>query len=317
MEILFKNTEELRKHISFLYATADFEALRTDIVTATEDVITYVGRGIYEQAVSAYNHEFIEEFAELVEYFQLPIALLAYRYYSQNNDVSHEATGRKIKIDKESETMPWEWQIERDDNAILKKANRAIDRLIDFLDDHISYFKVWGISEQRKDKNELFVRSAKEFNQVVPIDESRLFFIRVLPFVRQADKEIVTYIGQERYDAIKTILRDNNYFLTAEQRTIVELARDIIPQLVMAKAVRRFAVQILPDCVVSRFSASSQSLKASSIVSSEMLIMQEGIYQADANKAIVRLQQYIRKISPLAVSPVEDSPCLDKKYFSV
>ena len=47
MNLLFNDIDELRKHISFLYATAEFYSLRSDLLLATEDLILVVGEYIF------------------------------------------------------------------------------------------------------------------------------------------------------------------------------------------------------------------------------------------------------------------------------
>lgn len=69
---------------------------------------------------------------------------------------------------------------------------------------------------------------------MIPIDRSRYFFLRVLPFVRSVDRDMVKYIGKERYDAIKDSMRTGTP--SGEQERVIELCREVVPHLVMAKA---------------------------------------------------------------------------------
>ena len=158
---------------------------------------------------------------ELIRRFQLPIALNAYLSWSRNQDVSHEEDGRKVKIDKESESLPWQWMLDRDDAGIRDKAGKAVDRLIAFLDKNVESIVEWKESDQRKDMRSLFVSNATEFDNVIPIDRSRYFFLRVLPFVRSVDRDMVKYIGKERYEEIKEAMRAG--VLTEGQERVVEL----------------------------------------------------------------------------------------------
>ncbi|MFR7877250.1 MAG: hypothetical protein ACLU4J_13150 [Butyricimonas paravirosa] len=92
-----------------LYATAKLDSFMLDIELATEDLIEVLGEKIYDRVLKAYNDGEQQEFdVELIRRFQLPIALNAYLSWSRNQDVSHEEDGRKVKIDKESESLPWQ-----------------------------------------------------------------------------------------------------------------------------------------------------------------------------------------------------------------
>ncbi len=319
MEILFKSIEDVKEHIGWLYASSNFPALRTDLELASEDVAALVGEEVYARAVKYYNSTdvILDVDKELIRMFQLPIALLAYLSYAENGDISHETDGRKVKIDRDSETMPWEWQIERDDAAILKKANKTIDRLIDFLDKNIDRLPEWKNSEQRKDMLSLFIRSAKQFDEIVPIDHSRQFFIRVLPFVRQEDRELIAFLGRTRYDALKEAMAGE--VITGEQEEIIRLCQEIIPHKVMAKAVRRFAVKVLPDSVVTKFYSERQTMKATTPASAEQVRAAEMFFQADAIKAVTRLQEYLRKLNPRPdrKQDREETDYTKEKFFTV
>ena len=138
MKMLFENIEEFRACVPWLYATAKLDSFVLDIELATEDLIDVLGEEIYERVLKAYTGEDEQELnVELIRRFQLPIALTAYLSWSRNQDVSHEEDGRKVKIDKESECLPWQWMLDRDDAGIRDKAGKAVDRLIAFMDKNV------------------------------------------------------------------------------------------------------------------------------------------------------------------------------------
>ena len=66
------------------------------------------------EAAEAYDED---EKPELVAAVRLPVACLALMRYAKLSSVSHESTGRKVKID-DNERSPYEWQIDRDDRAM-------------------------------------------------------------------------------------------------------------------------------------------------------------------------------------------------------
>lgn len=296
MKILFRDIEEFRACVPWLYATAELSRFVLDIELATEELIEVLGEKVYERVVVAYemvDRDEMEE--ELVCCFQLPVALSAYLSYSANGDVSHSEDGRKVKIDKESESLPWQWMIDQDNAAIRAKVGKAVDRLIVFLDKHVEEIPEWKESVQRKGMNELFVRNAAEFDEVVPIDRSRYFFLRVLSFVRSVDRDMAKYVGRDRYGELKEAMRAG--CLTGEQGRIVELCREVVPHLVMAKAVRRFSVKVLPDSVVMRFDSERQTKGASLPASLDLISVMENVYNGDARRGITELQGYIKEIS--------------------
>ncbi len=309
MDSLFNNIEEFKECVPWLYATADLTSFKMDIELAVEDIKEVVGNDIYKLALSGDN-------MDLTRRFRLPVALFAYMSYSENADVSHEEDGRKVKIDKESESLPWEWMIERDNIAMIKKANKAVDRLVAYLDENIDSIEVWRNSEQRKDIAKLFVKNATEFDNVVPIDRSRAFFLRVLPFVRSVDRDMQKYIGKEQFSALKIAMEVGE--LNDEQIKIVELCREIVPHLVMSKAVRRLAIKVLPDSVVTRFDSERQTMKASTPASWDLITSMETVFFNDANTGITNLQTFLKETNPdKSTYERKDTDYRHEKFFTV
>lgn len=318
MKMLFKDIEEFRACVPWLYASAELDKFILDIELATEELIEVLGDGVYDRVASAHESETRGDLdVELIRCFQLPVALSAYLSYSANGDVSHEEDGRKVKIDKDSESIPWQWMLDKDDAAIRMKLGRAVDRLIAFLDKHVEEITEWKDSEQRKGMNVLFVRSAAEFDDVVPIDRSRYFFLRVLPFVRAVDRDMVKYVGKDRFRELKEAMAGGS--LTGEQERMVELCREVVPHLVMARAVRRFSVKVLPDSVVTRFDSERQTKGASLPASLDLIGVMENVYNGDAKRGIVELQAYVKEITPVNESTHErkETDYRNEKFFTV
>ena len=316
MKLLFKDINELREQASFIYKTQSIDNFKSDLIVATEDIISIVGEDIYKYAVSAYEEKEPSDInKELISLFRYPIAMLASLSFAKNTDISHEDTGRKVKISDDAEKIPWEWQIANDNQAMLDKGNRGIDRLIEFLDKNIEEFPNWKDSEQRKGIASLFIKSAKEFDVIVPIDSSRLFYQRVLPFIRKEDKNLAAYIGADRYKELKEAMKADK--CTEEQKELIALCREIIPHQVMAVAVRRLAVQVLPHSVVMRFTSSTGTMKASTPVTAEMIASIERSYAIEANNEIMSLQAYITKTSPKTSQSVKYKSDPNDKHFSL
>jgi hypothetical protein len=80
----------------------------------------------------------------LVHHIQLPVAYYAWYNFSQHLDVTHGEDGRKVILDKENESMAWEWMLHRDDDAVINKAHKTTDRLIAFLEENEDELIVTG-----------------------------------------------------------------------------------------------------------------------------------------------------------------------------
>jgi hypothetical protein len=330
MELLFKTTEDVKIHVGWLYASTNFAALQSDLEMATEDVCAVIGNAVYNRALehltsptagggsgsgsgsgSGIDMSAIDD--ELVRLIQLPVALLAVLSYMENADISHESDGRKVKINKEEESIPWEWMINKDNAAMLRKGNRAIDRLVAYLDAHVDVLSEWAESDQRKDMKALFVPDAATFDGIVPIDNSRVFYIRTLAFNRKEDRNLQSLLGV-LYPALKAAMQSTDS-LSANNKSLLDLCQECIVYGTMAKAVRHFSVKVLPDSVAQHFDASSQTQKASQAATQALITALEQVYLEDQERTEKRLAYLVKKIAGTTASIYKKDYSNDK-FFS-
>lgn len=278
--------DELKSITGFMYSYNKFENIRTDIELAQEDLERIIGAEVMELAEDHYNSEDYQQPTEepeepvedppgptppgggepippgagedetptpsnelltsLVNHIQLPVAYHAIHSFSQNTDISHEDSGRKVKIDAEREKLPWEWMLEKDEKAILKKAYRTTDRLINFLDKHIEYFPEWAESDARSNIKGQFISSVDDF--IYPIDNSRRFLITIRSFIDEAErKHIRPVLGDTLYQEIKTALASEEGY--TDTNVLLPLIRVPLSLFAMSIAVDRLALQVLPEGV--------------------------------------------------------------------
>jgi len=319
--MLFKTIDELKKATGFLYANNDLENITTDLELAEEDLRILVGDDIINTAIDHYESEEFESpnptpegdedvpdyeiLTKLVKYIQLPVAYFAIHSFYQNTDVSHEDTGRKVKIDAEREKLPWEWMLERDENAILKKAHRTTDRMINFLEQNIEKFPDWANSDNRKEIKGQFIASAAEFHAVYPIDYSRRFFLTISPFIREAERKYIKpVLGEDVFDVMKTAMGtlpdpDAEPPVTAFADTdgLLPLIRVPLALYAMSIAVTRLSLEVLPEGVFQNLVSErlTQNAKVPATAQDRFEISKS--LQTRANDELRFLQEKIRKIA--------------------
>ena len=120
------------------FANNDFSVIRADIDQATDDLCAVIGKAVYLRAEQSYLETSTSEpDATLVELVQRPIAILASLRFFRKNDISHEDSGRKVKLASDgTDKIPWEWQLDRDDAIMLEQYYSAVERLIRYLNEH-------------------------------------------------------------------------------------------------------------------------------------------------------------------------------------
>lgn len=257
--MIIKDNKTLRACTSSWYESNNFERIAQDIELETEELAKIVGDDIIElaQEIADKANPTGDEL-NLLKRVQLPIALMATHRFNQSNIVSHDQSTRKIKVDKENETVPWEWMLDRDDAAHLSKAQRAVDRLIHYLDK--TKPEEWEGSPAKEATKKLFVNNTAVFGEYYPIDNSARFYHLAAPLLREVQiRRIKEALYTDYYPLLKSFQEGK---LDEYQEELLDLARRAQCLSTIALAVRRLNIKVLPDGVAKAIYSQSQSTNA-------------------------------------------------------
>lgn len=318
--IFNKNTlgnEELQILTGSYYKSNEFDKISVKIMLASEDLALLISQEVFDKAETHYLSENYQadsvpepvesgsgsggqglpapDYAfldKLVQAIQLPIAFLATFWHYQGNDLSHEDSGRKNKIDKTSESIAWEWQYNRDDAAAMRNYQKAFDRLIRFLNANADKLPEWKNSTAKKESLSLFINTAEHFNRLFAIDDSPVFFLRLAPVMREIErKHIKPILGSEKFNELKTLIQSGEEISEPNQE-LIDFICDPIPLLTMSMAVKRFSLTVIPEGVVQNFFSASQSAKASIPVTIDLVNAVSKSLWKDGEFALNELKKY-------------------------
>ena len=300
MQIVFNKadngSQELEKITGNFYQNNAFDKIEIELNLATEEVIKLIGLPVYTLAQNYYYtppSTEVLQIKNLLSHVQMAVAhKAAYNYY-QLSIVSHEDNGRKLKVDKNNEVVPWEWMLDRDDQANLNKAYRMIDRLLAFLDE--SPITEWHNSDFKKQAKKLFVSNTGTFNEFFPIDDSGRFYATVTPFLTQIQQTTLkNAIGETKYLDISTKYQSNIISSEAD-KTLLRLLQEAQVLLCMVKAVQRLAVKVLPDGVVQQYKSMLPSRNASQAVLDSTFKLFVDKIEREANQALDTLKAFTKE----------------------
>lgn len=289
MKRIINNIQEIADLTGNHFPSGRFSTIRADIDLETETIIRLIGQEVFEKALNLYIEPSEEkpspEQNKIVQHVQLPIATMAALRYYQSTLVTHGDNGRKVQISSH-EKMAWEWMIEADDMAQLRKAQAATDRLINYLEKE--EVPEWLTSDARTEARSLFVNSTELFQRTFPIDNSPTFFYTVTPFLRIIQNtEIRPQMGDD-YPVLLESWRTNS--VSEEKLPLLELIQQAMILLAMGMASRRLSIQVLPESVVQIFR--TQSVKSSKPAFEQAIqrfredIMEEGLELLDKAKRL-------------------------------
>lgn len=317
--LLNKNNEgavELQRLVGTYFRSNDFSVIQSEIEAAESAVRRLIGNDLFARAEAFYNAAGFDGQADttdhrLVRAVQAPVAQLAMMRFYQQNILSHEDGGRKVKIHEGSEKMPWQWQYDRDDDALQDKYYRALDALYLFLDENLDEIPEWAAAPQRRELARCFVRDLTTFQKVFPLEDSYRMFYLLVPFMLEAQERI-----------IRPVVGDEAYARMAADEVPVDLAEQYaaaqrcIPLHAIITAVRRMSVRILPTMIVRRFAASFQGGRGAQMddVATQRLLQTLEHEAVDAKtelqKAVTKCRQPVRPEDLLPKNSSSNKFCL-------
>lgn len=307
MKLLFekvagKGNEELKSLLGFLDLDLKFANIKAKIITATNDVINLIGKETYDLAVAEYEKADDDNTKndDLIFNVRNPIAIQAYKKFAPHNDVSHTNKGRINRIEDKEKT-PFEWMINKDNEALERSYYEALDDLIKYLDENIVS---WKETDQYKSTHSLFIANAADFDQFFPIGNSRLLVLKLAPGIRQAENnDIKPRIGESLFTALKADPSTNE--------ALVYKIKEVCAYKALAWAMRRLSVQLFPEGVLQGFTSERMTIKATKAPEFNEAFSAAFYFDADAKKALNDLESMITKLNaPLVVveplSPIAD-----------
>lgn len=279
-------TEEMQRYFSHIPGTIDFVEMQADIEDAQEELEKYVGREVIERAVAHYRSESFERaldlsyeypdeagsgsggdesgsgtnertlretdalYDQLVYRVQKAVTLMGYREFALNNDATHTKTGRMARMDKETDDWT-EKLIDRDDWALQRKIQKAIDLLTKFVDEN--QLAEWLASDAYSLTRELLVWNADCFHQFHPIDYSQRLFMLMVPFIRSIQQEYIEpALGTTRFAALLAMVKANGVAEAAD-KLLYSMCGYPVCYLALGKAYKELPVQLFPESMSKNF----------------------------------------------------------------
>jgi hypothetical protein len=245
---------------------------------------------------------------QLVANVQRVVALLAYREFTINNDVSHGPTGRRVMIDNENEKLAWEWMLEKDDDGLVKKANSAFDDLIEFLDKN--QIQEWLLSSAYEKSRGLLLHTTEMFDNAYPIDKSRRLYMALVPIIDDMQFKYIKPVMGKYYEELILALKASVWCGCKVMEDLLKLAAKPLALFTMAEAVQLLSVKLLPEGLVQQYkSYITGRLGSFPVKQSE----KEGLVKSIFDKAIAELRFLENYITNLETGSGSGSDGVDEE----
>lgn len=313
--------EEMQGYFSHISGMTDFPDIEPDVLMAEEELYKYVGKKVIDRGIKYYHSENFRKDADasgsgtdvvdelndsLVEHIQMAVCLLAYREYALNNDATHTKTGRAARMDKDTDQLDLKL-IDRDDLALVRKGQKAIDRLIKFVDMH--KLPEWTGSDVYKKTRDLVIWNADMFDDFFPIEKSFRLYSLMVPMIRKIqDTVILPVLGNTKLQALLTFIQQYSEDASgsgSDDETMKELVQKVsypIAYFAMASAYGEIPVLMFPENMARQFWSAGNGLA--------FVGMKDKMIESlnkEGNSLLQGLMAYIDKIEAEAAgTPITD-----------
>ena len=331
--------DEFRVHVAMLDKKTDFDLLVPDIENAEYEVRKVIGNAVYDLGEAEYLSNTDETELSLTKHIQAAIATIAFRDYTTGNDLRHTQTGRKAAVNPANEKQAWEFFIERDNQALNYQIQKALNRLIDYLDRE--QIEEWISSNTCKLKHQVLLSDIELFGRYYPIDNSLALFNQLLPMQMEMQrKHIAPLLGKELLNqmlAISAPMSEIPYEGSGSGGTtpdpsgggedllrLFDYAAPALALWTMATGIKRLSVKLLPEGLVQQFKSSVQARDSSFNVNPKEKDLIIGSLIRDAEEATSQLENQLRIIEAakegtvvVSGTPIASRNLAANKYFAI
>ena len=210
---LFKTIEEIKQ---FLPVTASFkfEEIKPFMVQVERNyIIPMVSKTQFDELNTAYNASLTPTLTpaqeELLTEIRYALTPLMYWLWIPHGQVKVSGAGIQITSTATQKTA-FQWQVDKLEESAFTSGFLALETLLIFLEENKDTYTLWKASESYTISKELFINSAKQFNEQYPINNSRYLFLQIRAFSKIIERETIKgTLGKELYDLVKASLLED------------------------------------------------------------------------------------------------------------
>lgn len=230
---LINNSEQLRNVTSSWWANADFSRIERIVRSVESELASTIGSDTMTWLATGDGQS-----SEAWLHAACAVGYMACLRYYRLNDISHDTGSRRVKIDRDNEARPFEWQLARDDRAHLDEYYRALDRLLAAL----STEEVFQSSPVCQQMQRLIVRDSRSLTWLTGMEDSPWTFLRLTPFMAESQDFVQRNYGSTFTPADFQPLENTDTLNYAAQKATVLGA--------IALMGRRTSLQLMPYAVM-------------------------------------------------------------------
>ena len=208
MKILFKNIEEVNRHLSTTVSVS-FETIKPRLMDAHRRLLTELlpAAFVNDLILKYESMQLSDKEAELVSLIQYPLVHAAFAYHAPDMNVTAKSGGFTVNVDEKNQAasgyrvMSWIANRNRD-------AQKGFDIMLQYLDDNHADFSGYTNSDERKNSRDMFLNRTEEINEYVTIRISRYVLWKMRPTLKRImEWQLRAMLGPQLYDYMITQIK--------------------------------------------------------------------------------------------------------------
>lgn len=297
MDLLFKEdgfSAQFKSALGFVDSDIKFVKIKPDLMVATRNLIEIIGEptyiGIVANSISTDSKD-----TTLDEFAKNAVAISAYVLHAPVNDLAHTPNGRRMRSSGDEKT-PFEWMVEKDNDNLQRRSNRAIDTLIKYMDES---FDVWKESEVYAKSFNSYIRSVAEFNPFYLL-ESRYLLLKLTSAINRCEKRLILpRIGKELNTQLKlerkTPPDEENVF----NQELTRLIQEVCAFYSLSWALPRLQLNLFPDGILQSYRGDRNTIGARKVPEGMQIDQTSQLFKEDYEKALIEIEAMVKDPEPI------------------
>lgn len=224
---------------------------------------------------------------ELLSKVQKPLALYALNLGADEMAISISGQGIQVAQTDTHRPAP-QYQIQNIKENWMRRAHVWMDVLLAFLEENKDTFTSYVSSY-----NDLFIRSAEEFQQHQDIHSSRRVYIQLLPVIRSIEKKYIKpTLSDDYYDELKEAMQGSTD-MSDDDQAILDLIRPALAHMTMARALQEISIDFLDWGIFETASSTFSNISNKQTANRERIAVMQQACEEDGKAELKALQEYL------------------------
>jgi predicted house-cleaning noncanonical NTP pyrophosphatase (MazG superfamily) len=243
-EVKNPKAEEIKQYIS-VNVSSNYNTIKPYIETAEAEYIKkLLGDDQYEELVEYYeDHAAAEErLDDLLSLVQKALINLAY-FRGFPILIAKIGDGGAYRNENEKQKGLYKYQEVELKNMFKADGFNGLDAVLEYLETNIDLFPLFSASDNYTVFKGSFINTTAEFEDKYSIGGSRIVFLKLKKFIKQAEEfNIIPLIGREYFDELKEQILDND--IDETNVPVIEFIRAAVASHAIARGVTQIGISI-------------------------------------------------------------------------